>query len=354
MKILNSFKINNIRLDNRICVSPMCQYSGINGSPSKWHYIHLKKLMQVGAGIMMIESTAVSKSGMITEKDLALKNKNNFKKFRDLIKSLKKISNTKIGLQISHAGRKGSAKVPWIKSNSPITNKKKSWTTFSASAIQRDSHWPVPKELSLNQIKKIKKDFFDTTFKAKKTSLDCLEIHMSHGYLLHQFFSPISNKRSDEYGGNLKNRCRLLLEIATEVRKIWPKNKILGARVNGFDWVKKGSTVNDCVYLAKKLEIIGFDYVCVTSGGILPKTNLKYKPGYQVFLAKKIKAKTKILVRTTGMIKNLNHGENILKNKSADLISFGRKFINSPTWLIKELKKRKKKVMIPNQYKRCF
>lgn len=352
MKILKKLKINSINLDNRICISPMCQYSANKGSPSEWNYIHLKKLMQAGAGMMMIESTAVSKSGMITERDLLLSN--NFKKFKELIKKLKKISNTKIGLQISHAGRKGSAEVPWIKPNSPIINKKKSWTTFSASAIQRDLHWPFPKELSLKQIKKIIKDFQNAAIKTKRMNLDCLEIHMAHGYLLHQFFSPISNKRSDEYGGNLENRCRLLLEIAIEIRKVWPKNRILGARVNGFDWLKNGSSITDCIFLIKKLEKIGLDYVCVTSGGILPKTNIKFKPGYQVFLAKKIKAKTNLLVRTAGMIRDIKHAEKILKSKHADLISFGRKFINSPNWLINELIKRKKKVIIPNQYKKCF
>lgn len=352
MKILKNLKINSINLDNKICISPMCQYSASKGSPSVWHYDHLKKMMQAGAGMMMIESTAVSKSGMITERDLVLNN--NFAEFKKLIKNLKKISNTKIGLQISHAGRKGSAEVPWIKPNYPIMNKKKSWPTFSASAIQRDSHWPFPKELSLKQIKKIIKDFQNAAIKAKRMNLDCLEIHMAHGYLLHQFFSPISNKRTDEYGGNIENRCRLLLEIATKVRKIWPKNRVLGARVNGFDWLKNGSSISDCVFLTKKLEKIGLDYVCVTSGGILPKTNIKYKPGYQVFLAKKIKAETNLLVRTAGMIRDIEHAEKILKNKNADLISFGRKFINSPYWLIKELIKRKKKVIIPNQYKKCF
>ena len=132
------------------------------------------------------------------------------------------------------------------------------------------------------------------------------------------------------------------------------KIEILGARENGFDWLKKGSTISDCIYLTKKLERIGLDYVCVTSGGILPKTNLKYKPGYQVFLAKKIKRKTNILVRTTGMIKDIKHAEKIIQSKNADLISFGRKFINSPNWLIRELIKKKKRVNIPNQYKRCF
>ena len=309
MKILKKIKLGKITLFNRICISPMCQYSGNNGNPSSWHYNHLGNLMKAGAGLLMIESTAVSKEGMISKKDLSLRNHKNFLEFKKLIKFLKRISKTKIGIQISHSGRKGSALVPWIKSNFPIKDKKQKWKTIAPSAIKRDKHWPVPQEASQKKIKKIINDFIKTSQKANKIGFDCLEIHMSHGYLLHQFFSPISNKRNDEYGGNLKNRCRLLIMIAKEIRKSWPKNKILGARVNGSDWLKNGSKVSDCIYLTKKLREIGFDYVCVTSGGIIPKTNLKYKPGYQVFLAQKIKKETKIITRTAGLIKDFNHAK---------------------------------------------
>ena len=354
MKIFNKLKINKIILKNKICIAPMCQYSAKNGNPTNWHYAHLEKLMNAGAGLMMIESTAVSKQGMITNQDLSLKSNENVKKLTRLIKYIRQVSNTKIGIQLSHSGRKGSAMVPWIKSNSPLRIGKQGWQTIAPSPIRRDKHWPEPKEANKNDIKIIVNNFALAAERAKKIGFDCLEIHMAHGYLLHQFFSPISNKRNDEYGGNLPNRCRILLEVAKKVRKIWPKNKMIGARVNGYDWLKKGSKISDCVYLSKKLKEVGLDYVCVTSGGIVPKTNLKFKAGYQVFLAKKIKKESKILVKTTGMIQNIKHAEKIILKKSADVISFGRKFISSPHWLIKELKKKNHKVNIPNQYKRCF
>tara|TARA_B110000971_G_scaffold57377_1_gene58413 strand:+ start:3164 stop:4228 length:1065 start_codon:yes stop_codon:yes gene_type:complete len=354
MKILKKIKIRKIILKNKVCVAPMCQYSAKNGNPTKWHFTHLEKLMNVGAGLMMVESTAVSKQGMITSQDLSLTNKENTTKLGRLVKYLRNVSDTKIGIQLSHSGRKGSALVPWIKSNFPLKIKKLGWTTIAPSGIKRDKNWPVPKEINKNEINKIVNDFSSAANRAKKIGFDCLEIHMAHGYLLHQFFSPISNKRKDDYGGNLANRCKILLEVAKRIRKIWPKDKILGARVNGCDWLKEGSKLSDCIYLSKKLKELGLDYVCVTSGGIIPKTNLKFKHGYQVFLAKKIKKEAKILVKTTGMIKNLKQGEKIISHKSADLVSYGRKFINSPYWLLKELKTNKYPVNIPNQYKRCF
>lgn len=350
---LKKFSLSKQKLENRVCIAPMCQYSAENGNPSEWHYFHLKKLMQAGSGLLMIESTAVSKEGMISKKDLSLRNQRNFIEFKRLFKYLKKISSTKIGIQLSHSGRKGSSELPWIKSNFPL-NKKNSWKTIAPSKIKRDKHWPNPKEASMRDLERVKTHFAKSAKYAKKIGFDCLEIHMAHGYLLHQFFSPISNKRKDHYGNNLKNRCKFLLEIAKKIRGIWPKGKILGARVTGSDWIKQGSTISDCIFLCKNLKKIGFDYVCVSSGGVVPKTKIKFKKGYQVHLAQEIKNKVGIKVKTTGNITDLKHAEKIIKTGKADLVSFGRKFINSPTWLIKQLLYYKKKVKLPNQYKRCF
>ena len=354
MKILNKFKIRKKIFRNRISVAPMCQYSADNGNPSNWHFSHLEKLSQSGAGVLMVESTAVSKEGRITKKDLTLINKKNENEFKKLVNYIKSSSDILLGIQISHAGRKGSAEVPWIKSNTPLSKKQGSWVTLAPSKIKRDIKWPLPKELSVKEIKKIRTQFKNCAIKAKKANFDILEIHMAHGYLLHQFFSPISNLRKDNYGGDLKKRCKLLIEITKDIKKIWPKQKVLGARVNGQDWLKNGSTIEDCVYLVKKLKQIGIDYVCVTSGGIIPKTNIKFKPGYQVHLAKTIKKRTGVVTRTTGMITSLNQSEKIIEKKSADLVNIGRKFVADPTWLLREFNKKKIKVKLPNQYLRCF
>ena len=330
----------------------MCQYSANKGNPSDWHYFHLAKLAMSGASTLMLESTAVNEEGKISLKDLTLKNNINEKNLKKLVIFLKKISDIKIGIQISHSGRKGSSYVPWIKSNTPLNKGK--WKTYAPSAIKRDKYWPIPTELNLSQIKKIKNDFLLAAKRANRIGFDCLEIHMAHGYLLHQFFSKISNKRNDKYGGNLEKRVKLLTEISEAVRKVWPKKKILGARITGSDRLKKGNDVNDAIYLTKKLKKIGFNYVCISSGGIIPKTNLPIKNGFNVDLAKKIKKKTKIIVRTSGKIDNINFANKLIKNKYVDLICIGRKFISSPNFLLKRMSKTTKSKLVPNQYKRCI
>ncbi len=348
--IFKKFKLKNVTLRNRIVVSPMCQYSSINGSPSKWHYQHLGKLATSGAGMLMIESTSINKVGKITHKDMCLYNNQHEKNFKKLIKYLKTISNIPIGLQISHSGRKGSANVPWIKTNAPLNTKQKKWTTLAPSPLKKDKNWPTPKEMNINQINKLKKDYKNCAQRAKRVGLECLEIHMAHGYLLHEFFSPISNIRKDKYGGNLRNRAKLLLEIGSNVRKIWPKDRILGARITATDHMPKGIGISDSIYLANKLKEIGFDYVCVSSGGIKSKTKLKSYKGFRVNLAEKIKGKSTIKVRTSGLLNDLSFIKKIISEGKCDFVSVGRKFLLDPNWLQKN--KNNYKFKIPNQYLR--
>jgi 2,4-dienoyl-CoA reductase-like NADH-dependent reductase (Old Yellow Enzyme family) len=351
--IFKNLKINNIILKNRIVVSPMCQYSSKNGSPSKWHYQHLENLSSTGSSMILLESTAVEKSGKISEADMCLYNATHEKNLKKLIKFLKSKNDIKYGIQISHSGRKGSSYEPWIKHNTPLP-KKKSWKTFSASAISRDKGWPKPTEMTKLQIKKLVKKFKNTAIRANRVNFDCLEIHMAHGYLLHQFFSPISNKRKDEYGGNFVNRSRLLLEIASEVRKVWPSHKILGARITGTDHIKNGISIDDDTLLSKSLKKIGFDYVSISSGGILPFTKMKQYEAFRVNMAKKIKNNSKMMTTTSGMITKHKISENIINNKKIDFITIARIIVKNPRWIFQFAKRNKVKGYVPNQYKRII
>ena len=352
--IFNKLKINKINLKNRIVVSPMCQYSAKKGCPTIWHYNHLSKLANSGAGMLMLESTAVNNAGKITHFDLCLNNDYQEKKFKDLKKYINRLSDIPIGIQISHSGRKGSSWVPWIKSNMPLNKKDNSWETYSASSIRRDKHWPKPKELQTKNLNNIFNDFMNTTKRAKRIGFECLELHMAHGYLLHQFLSPISNKRKDEYGIKKEIRLNFSLKIAKGIRKIWPKDKILGARITATDHLKDGIKIKDSIKLAKELKKIGFDYVCVSSGGILPITNMKAGKAFRKNLSKEIKKKSSILTRVSGKIDSIKIAENMLIKNCADFVAVGRKFINDPNWIINEAKKRKIKGYVPNQYLRCI
>jgi 2,4-dienoyl-CoA reductase-like NADH-dependent reductase (Old Yellow Enzyme family) len=351
--IFKSLKINNIILKNRIVVSPMCQYSAKNGSPSKWHYQHLENLSSTGASMVLLESTAVDKSGKISETDMCLYNTTHEKNLKKLIKFLKSKNDIKYGIQISHSGRKGSSYVPWIKHNSPLP-KKRSWKTFSASAISRDKGWPKPTEMTKLQIKKMIQKFRNTAIRANRINLDCLEIHMAHGYLLHQFFSPISNKRKDQYGGNFVNRSRLLNEIARNVRKVWPRHKILGARITGTDHVKNGLSVNDAILLSKSLKKIGFDYVSISSGGILPFTKMKQYEAFRINMAERIKNNSKMITTASGMITKYKVSENIIKKNKIDFITIARIIVKNPRWILQFAKRNKVKDYVPNQYKRII
>ncbi len=325
--------LRGLKFKNRITISPMCQYSSKNGAPSEWHYHHLRNLIETGAGSLVIESTAISREGRITNKDLCLFNKKQMKEHSKLLDYLKKINNIPIILQISHSGRKGSAEVPFIKKNTSLKNKSK-WQTYAPSAIRRQKDWPIPKELSKKKILKIIDSFKQTAKLAIEAGYDGIEIHMAHGYLIHQFCSPISNKRKDEYkyeGFDFK----FPTEILKKIKKIVPKNKIVGARITGTDHLKKGLKVSDSIKLVKKLKQNGLDYICVSSGGIIPKTNMKFYSGYRLKIASKIKKSCKIITRTSGLIDSKRTIRKAKVKYKLDFVALGRILVKNKYFLIK-------------------
>lgn len=353
--ILKELKFKNKKkLSNRISVSPMCQYSAKNGLPTNWHDRHLSNLMLSGASLVMIESTAISKNGKISKKDLCIETSKQRNQFKKLVKNLKKINKTPVGIQLSHSGRKGSSYVPWQKSNAPLKNKN-SWITLSSSDIKKDKGWPNPKMMSNKDIINIKEKFKNAVKNSQRANFDFLELHMAHGYLLHQFLSPICNKRNDDYGGSKHKRFKFALDIAKNTRKLWPKNKILGARITASDHLKNGIDLNESIEFCKALEKIGFDYICVSSGGIITKTDLKFKKFFRINFAKEIKKNTKLKVGITGLTSNFKLAENYIKKKYIDNIFVGRPFLSNPFFLFKNeylIKKGFKNTI--NQYNRAF
>ena len=345
--------IKNKKFKNPFVLAPMCQYMGKNGKPTEWHYQHLGRAIISGFSKIMVESTSVSYEGRISEKDLCLYNKSQMNSFKKLLKYLKKLNDIPIGIQLSHAGRKGSSYVPWIKHNSPL--KKDKWQTISASRIKKDKGWPLPKIIKQSQIKLLEDKFLNSAKLALQAGFDCIEIHMAHGYLLHQFFSPISNKREDIFGGSIENRSRFLLNISKKLHKLCRnKNIILGARITGKDWLKGGIELKDSIYLVNKLKTIGFDYVCVSSGGIKTLTNLNIKTKYNVNIAKKIKSETSMLTRVAGNLRNVSEANNILKKNKADLVAFARAYLKNPNFLYNKKNKLIERQDIPKPYLRGF
>ena len=354
--IFKSFKLNNTKLKNRIVVSPMCQYSAkSNGCPTSWHYYHLANMVNSGAGMITIESCAVSKSGRISDKDLCLFNNNQEKHLKKLLKYLKKLKKVPIVLQISHSGRKGSSHIPGSAKKGPLKKNEGSWQTISASSLKKDIGWPKPKLASKKDIKKIIKQFVNTASRAKRVGFDGLEIHMAHGYLIHQFLSPISNLRIDDYGGKFENRIKIATEIISQIKEVWPKNKILGARITAIDHLKNGLSIDDSIKLCKKLDKIGFDYVCVSSGGIQRKTSRKFKKFFRSKFSKQIKYKTKLIVGITGLTSNFKKADKFIKKKFFDVVFVGRPFLKNPFFLFHDkFMKSKKFEKIPKPYQRSI
>jgi 2,4-dienoyl-CoA reductase-like NADH-dependent reductase (Old Yellow Enzyme family) len=237
----------------------------------------------------------------------------------------------KLGIQLAHAGRKASVKVPW-EGGKPLTPGEGAWQTVASSAIPFDDDWPVPQALDEAGLARICGAFVAATKRANRLGFDLLELHGAHGYLLHNFVSPVSNRRGDGYGGGLANRMRFPLEVATAVRAVWPLDKALGMRITGSDWIDSGLGPDDAAVFAAELEVVGFDYVCVSSGGISPQARVAVAPGYQVPFAKAVKKAGKITVQTVGMIADPRQAETILAEGRADCVALARGFLDDPRW----------------------
>jgi len=350
-KLFSELQFRNHVVTNRIVVSPMCQYAAEpDGLVTDWHRAHYLQLAISGAGMLVLESTAVSEDGRISTGDLGLYSELQAKRMADLVALIKSWSDVKIGIQLSHAGRKGgNSNVP----NSGGTQQLL-WELVSPSSVSLTKNSPVPRALKYSDITELKNYFIVSSKFALDAGFDFIELHLAHGYLLHQFLSPISNRRTDEYGGSFENRVRFPLEVFEEIVKIWRSRGSVGARITGTDWIDGGIDPLEAAKLAEMIKLLGGDYVCVSSGGIIPITNMLRAPLFQVPFANLIKEKVGICTRAVGYITTYEQAENIVANNSADLVAIGREYLKNPRWTWEASARAGRMLDIPYPYQKTY
>jgi 2,4-dienoyl-CoA reductase-like NADH-dependent reductase (Old Yellow Enzyme family) len=349
-KLFTPIQLGGITLPNRIVVAPMCQYSADDGCMSDWHLMHLGTLAASGAGLTVIEATGVTREARITHGCVGLYSEANEAAMKRAVDFYRRISKNPLGIQLAHAGRKASSQRPW-EGGKALSAGESPWPTVSSSALAFGDGWHVPHELSVAEIREVAEAFVRAAERARRVGLDAVELHSSHGYLMHQFLSPLSNKRTDRYGGSLENRMRAPLEVARALREAWPKERCLGARITASDWVDGGFELDDAVAYASELKSIGFDYVCVSSGGLVPQARIKVEPGYQVGFARRIKT-VPIAVRAVGMIADPEQAERIVADGQADMVALARGILDNPRWVWHAAEKLGAKIDYPPQYAR--
>jgi 2,4-dienoyl-CoA reductase-like NADH-dependent reductase (Old Yellow Enzyme family) len=316
---------------NRIAVSPMCQYSAIGGMPTDWHLQNTMTHAISGAGLVMMEATAVEERGRITHGCLGIYSDRHQAAIAKIIAAAREVApkNVLFGIQLAHAGRKGSARRPW-EGGQPLGADEQPWTTVAPSQMAFGEGWPLPQELTTAGLEVVKQAFVAGARRATAAGFDVIELHAAHGYLIHQFLSPLSNGRQDADGRAAA--WTFPMAVARAVRDVVPRSRVLGARITGTDWVEGGLTVSDAVEFAGKLESAGYDYVCVSSGGIVPTAKIPVGPGYQVPFAEAVKKTTALKVRTVGMIAEATQAEEVVATNRADMIAMARAIIDDPRW----------------------
>ncbi len=334
--LFSPIRIGGVELSNRIVVSPMCQYSAHDGAATPWHWQHLGCLAVSGAGLVITEATAVLPEGRISPEDLGLWSEAHAEGLARLRADIATYSSTPIGIQLAHAGRKASVRAPWIERGKPLAADEESgWPIVGPSAVAFDDGYQTPAALDDAGLARIRDAFVLAARRTDQAGYDLIELHAAHGYLLHEFVSPLSNTRTDTYGGSLENRMRFPLEIAQAIRAVWPKSKALGARITGSDWLDGGTTPDEAVAFANALKAAGFDYVCVTSGGNAPKAPIPGRePGYQVPFAAKVKAETGLPTMAVGMIVDPVQAEAVISDGRADMVALARAMLDDPRWPI--------------------
>jgi 2,4-dienoyl-CoA reductase-like NADH-dependent reductase (Old Yellow Enzyme family) len=330
-QLFSPIELRGLKLSNRIVVSPMCQYISDDGCANDWHLMHYGQFSMGAAGLVIQEMTDVSAEGRITLKCAGMYSDAQEAAAKRVVDFCKKFGAAKIGIQLAHAGRKGSTTPPAL-GGKALTKEEGAWPTLAPSALPYAPDWPVPQALDQAGMDKIKADFVNAVKRCERVGYDLIEFHAGHGYLIHQFLSPLSNQRTDAYGGSAENRMRFPLEVFAAMRAAWPSTKPMGARVSAVDWVEGGLTIEQTVAFAKELKKLGCDYVDVSSGGVDPRQQVPLAPGYNAPLAARVKKEAGVVTRTVGLIAEARLAEQIVSSGQADMIAIGRGAMWDPRW----------------------
>ncbi len=345
--------LRSITLRNRIGVSPMCQYSAQDGLANDWHFVHLGSRAIGGAGLVIVEATAVAPEGRITPGCLGLWGEKHIEPLARIAKFVKD-HGAVAGIQIAHAGRKASADLPW-KGGAHLSEAQGGWETIAPSAMPFGGELAkVPRAMTEADIVRVQNDFVATAKRALAAGFEWLELHAAHGYLFNEFLSPLANHRTDKYGGSFENRIRLLLDTARAVRKVWPDNLPLAVRLSAIDWKEGGWQIEDSIALAKWLKAEGVDLMDCSSGGVVPDAKIIVKPGYQVPFAEKIRHDANIATAAVGFITEPKQADDIVRQGQADLVLLARQMLVDPYWPAHAAKVLGTRLPPPNQYARAW
>jgi 2,4-dienoyl-CoA reductase-like NADH-dependent reductase (Old Yellow Enzyme family) len=352
IKLFTGLRLRGLELKNRIAVSPMCEYSARDGHPTNWHMVHLGSRAVGGAALVFTEATAVSGIGRISPADTGIYLDCHVDSWRPIVEFVHE-QGAFAGIQLAHAGRKASTAVPW-KGGAPIAIADGGWTPVAPSPIPFAAGYAVPQELSIGEIDQVVAEFEAAARRALQAEFDVVEIHSAHGYLLHEFLSPLTNRRGDEYGGSFENRIRMLLRVGKAVRDVWPQEKPVFVRISATDWVENGWDLEQSVELARRLKGIGIDLIDVSSGGAVPNAQVPFGPGYQVKFAASIRREAGIATGAVGMITDAAQAETIISTEQADVVLLARELLRDPYWPRRAAQELGVKIKAPMQYERAW
>jgi 2,4-dienoyl-CoA reductase-like NADH-dependent reductase (Old Yellow Enzyme family) len=350
-QLFTELQIGEITFRNRIFVSPMCQYSADDGLPNDWHLVHLGSRAVGGAAMVMVEATAVVPQGRISPGDLGIWSDAHGEAFQRITRFITE-QGAVPAIQLAHAGRKASTDLPWA-GGKPLTMEKGGWTPLAPSAIPFAEGYPKPAELSIAELEGVIAAFAAAARRAHHAGFQCIELHMAHGYLLHEFLSPLANQRSDDYGGRLENRMRLPLQVAAAVREVWPKNLPLLVRISATDWVESGWDVEQSVDLCRRLKALGVDMIDCSSGGMVADARIPAGPGFQTPFAQRIRCEADIATAAVGLITAPEQAEHILRTAQADAVLLARELLRDPYWPLHAATALRVDVDWPIQYQRA-